>query len=152
MKVILLTDIPKLGKSGDTVEVKDGYARNFLIPKKLALSATPLNVKLIQQKREQELKKEKAEKEKMNKLAEQISKFSCTISARAGEEDKLFGEITNKNIAESLAAEGLEIDKKKIEIEQPIRKLGVYNVKVKLHPEVIADLRVWVVIEKKNER
>lgn len=150
MKVILLTDIPNLGKSGDIVEVKDGYARNFLIPKKLTLLATPQNVQLAQRKKEQELKKEKAEKEKMKRLAEQISKISCTISARAGEEDKLFGEITNKNIAESLAAEGLEIDKKKIKIEQPIRKLGVYNVQVKLHPEVIADLRVWVV-EKKDE-
>lgn len=150
MKLILLTDIPKLGKSGDSVEVKDGYARNFLIPRKLALAATPQNIQLAQQKRKQELKKENAEREKMNKLAEQISKISCTIFARAGEEDKLFGEITNKNIAESLAAEGLEIDKKKIEIEQPIRKLGVYTVRVKLHSELVADLRVRVV-EKKNE-
>ncbi|OQX53044.1 MAG: 50S ribosomal protein L9 [Candidatus Omnitrophica bacterium 4484_213] len=151
MKVILLTDIPKLGKAGGIVEVKDGYARNFLIPKKLALAATPQSIQLAQQKREQELKKKKAEREKINKLAEELSKTSCTISALAGKEDKLFGEITNKDIAEALVAKGLEIDKKKIEIEEPIRKLGVYNVKVKLCPEVIANLRVWV-IKKKDGR
>lgn len=148
MKLILLTDIPKLGKSGDIVEVKDGYARNFLIPEKLVLLATPQNVQLARQKKIQELKKEKAEKEKMSKLAEQISKFSCTISAQSGDEDKLFGEITNKDISENLVAGDLEIDKKKIKIEKPIRKLGVYNVQVKLHPEIVADLRVQVIKNK----
>ncbi len=148
MKVILLIDTAKLGKSGDIVKVKEGYARNFLIPQGIALSATSRNLKIVQHKKKQEFKKEDKEKQKMRQLAEKISKTSCTISAVSGEEDKLFGEVTNKDIAESLSIEGLKVDKRKIEINEPIRKLGVYNVKVKLSSDIVADLRVWVVENK----
>ncbi|MCK4860211.1 MAG: 50S ribosomal protein L9 [Candidatus Omnitrophica bacterium] len=152
MKLILLTDIPKLGKSGDIVEAKDGYARNFLIPQKIALPATPQSIKLTRQKKEREIEKEKAEKEKIGKLAEKISKISCTISAHAGDEDKLFGEITNKNIAKSLADKGIEIDRKRIKVKEPIRKLGVYDVEIKLHPDIAANLRLCVVKDESSKK
>jgi len=150
LKLILLTDIPRLGKEGDIGEVKDGYARNFLLPKGMALLASTRNVKVIQQKRERELRKEKEREEELRRLAEQISRTSCTLFAVVGEKDRIFGEITSRDIADALKEKGLEIDKKNIEIKEPIGKLGVYNVKVRLSAQVITDLRVCVA-EKRDE-
>jgi len=148
MEVILIKDIEQLGKSGDQLKVKDGYARNFLIPKNLALEATPHNLNIIQQKKESKSAKEKNEKMKAIELAEKLSAISCTISMPSGEDDKLFGSVTNGHIAEALEkAEGIVIDKKKITIPSPINKLGVYTVFVKLHPEVSRKIKVWVIKE-----
>ncbi len=148
MEVILIKDIEQLGKSGDQLKVKDGYARNFLIPKNLALKATPHNLNIIQQKKESKSVKEKNEKMKAEELAERLSAVSCTISMSSGEDDKLFGSVTNGHIAEALEkTEGIVIDKKKITIPSPINKLGVYTVFVKLHSEVSRKIKVWVIKE-----
>ena len=145
MKIILLDDVEKLGKLGDVVEVKKGYARNFLFPRNLAIEAADKNLRVLEakkRKREQQLAKEKAEAEV---LANKISSISCTIPMAAGEEDKLFGSVTTENIAEAFHAEGVEVDKKQIHIIEPIRKLGVYQIDVRLHPEITATTKVWVV-------
>jgi len=145
MKVILLQDLKELGKEGDAVKVKDGYARNYLFPRKLA---TPHNAQTL---KSQEVKKKKTElllkkeKAKAEELAKTLSQLSLTISMESGAEDKLFGSITPENIFQALNQEGIHIDKKSITIAEPINKLGVYNVEVKLHPGVKQSLRVWVV-------
>lgn len=147
MKVILTEEVPSVGQPGDLLTVKDGYARNYLIPNHKAVHATTQNMKqLDHQKRlvEEKLNKIKAEAEK---IAKKIEEISCTITKPAGEEDKLFGSVTSSDISESLNNEGLEIDKKKIVLDEPIKKLGIFNIPVKLHPAVTATLKVWVVKE-----
>ena len=145
MKIILLEDVDKLGKLGDVVEVKKGYARNFLFPRDLAVEAIDKNLKILEakkKKREQALIKQKSE---MEELAKRISNMSCTISMAIGEEDKLYGSVTTEDIAEAFRAEGISVDKKQIYFTEPIRKLGVYQIELKLHPEVTAKTKVWVV-------
>ena len=147
MEVILLSDVEKLGNAGDVVAVKEGYARNYLVPQKKAILCTKGNRKMIEeQKRLVALRKGK-EKERFMQLAEKISSISCTISAQAGEEDKLYGAVTNADIQKALTTEGIELDKRKIQLEEPIKKLGIYTVEIELHPEVKASLKVWVVKE-----
>ena len=145
MKVILIKDVEKLGQIGDEIEIKDGYARNYLIPRKVAIESTKGAVKILEQKRKERARRELLLKEEMQVVAEKIAGISCTISMEAGEEEKLFGAVTTEMIAEALAAEGAEIDKKKIDLAEPIKALGVYTIDVKLHPEVKAQARVWVV-------
>lgn len=145
MKVILIENVEKLGTIGKELEVKDGYARNYLIPQKLAVEATPAALSIIEKKRKETAKLEKKHKEESLFMAEKLKSVSCTIRMEAGEEDKLFGSVTSELIVESLAAEGIEIDKKKIILEEQIKTLGVYNVDIKLHPEVKAQVRIWVV-------
>lgn len=146
MELILIKDIDRLGKSGDQVKVKDGYARNFLIPKNLALEATPHNLRVIQQKKENRIARDKSEKMKALELAERLVAVSCTISMSAGEDDKLFGTVTSGHVAEAFEkAEGIILDKKKITIPTPINKLGVYAAFIKLHPEVTQKIKLWVI-------
>lgn len=145
MKVILTEDVAGLGKLGDLVQVKDGYARNYLIPKKLALPANPQNVKVLEHQKNLIRQKQNRIKSEAEKLAEKIEKMSCTIAKPTGEEDKLFGAVTSIDIEESLREEGIIIDRKKILLEEPIKSLGIYKVPIKLHPEVTANLKVWVV-------
>lgn len=145
MNVILIQDVKNLGELGSEIEVKDGYARNFLIPQKLAMEATPAALRVLEKKKKEKAIREEKIKEECSLLAEKIAALSCTISVEAGEKDKLFGAVTAENIAEALSAEAIEIDKRKIELDEPIKKLGVYDVEIKLHPEVIAKTRVWVV-------
>ena len=145
MQIILLQDIDKLGKLGDVVDVEKGYARNFLFPRKFATKVTAKSMKFLEQKKkkhEQELINVKAENEK---LAEKIKNTSCTVAMAAGEEDKLFGSVTTEHIKEAFAVEGIEIDKKQVHLAEPIGKLGVYQVEIKLHPEVTVSAKVWVV-------
>jgi large subunit ribosomal protein L9 len=145
MRVILVEDVNKLGKLGDVVDVKRGFARNFLFPRKLAIEATDNNLRLLEQKkrkREQQLAREKQE---MEELARRITGISCTIPMMAGDEDKLFGSVTAEHIAEAFFAEGIKIDKRHIYLPEPIRKLGVYQVEIKLHPEITTSAKVWVV-------
>jgi len=145
MKVILLETVDRLGKVGEIITVKEGYARNYLIPKSKAKPATPGNMKILEVLK----KKEEAEASKMlaqaRSLAEKITNLSLTISAPAGEEEKLFGSVSSEMISSALAEEGIDIDKKDIVLDEPIKKLGVYQVQIKIHPEVKATLRVWVV-------
>jgi len=145
MKIILLDDINKLGKLGDIVDVKKGYARNFLFPRSLAIKASDKNLKVLEEKkkrRKQELLKEKRDVEE---LAQRISNISCTIPMAAGEEDKLFGSVTAEHIREAFLSEGINVDKRHIHLTEPIRRLGVYQVEIKLHPELTTTARVWVV-------
>jgi len=145
VNVILLQDIDKLGALGDEIAVKDGYARNYLIPRKMAVEATSGALKILEKKKKEKAQLEQKAREEAEQLSERISNVSCTITMEAGEEDRLFGSVTSEMISESLAAEGIEVDKKKIVMEEPIKKLGVYAVDIKLHPEVKTQARIWVV-------
>ena len=147
MEIILLEDVPSLGKVGDLVKVSDGYGRNYLIPKKLAIKATPKNRKKLEH--EKRLAQDKMEKttRDVEKLAKRIEEFSCTITKPVGESGKLFGSVTSKEIEQYLNENGFQIDRKKIELEEPIRNLGVYTIPIRLHPEVTANLKLWVVRE-----
>jgi len=145
MKVILKQKIEGLGNAGDEAKVKDGYARNYLIPRALAVQATKSALHLLEVEKHGAERKEKRLKKGSEQLLEKIAEASCTISVEVGEGDKLFGTVTSEMIAEGLRVEGIEIDKKKIILQETIKTLGVYNVEVRLHPEVKAQLRVWVV-------
>jgi len=147
MKVILTEDVTYLGIAGDLLKVKDGYARNYLIPNGHAVIATVQNIKNLEhQKRQIQSKLQKIKKE-AEQLAKKIEAVSCTVTKPAGEEDKLFGSVTSADIFASLKNEGIDIDKKKILLDDPIKCLGIFTVPVKLHSEVIAQLKVWVVKE-----
>lgn len=145
MQVILKKDIDKLGKTGAVVAVENGYARNFLLPKGLALPASPANVKVVEAEKKRTALREQKEKHEAQQLAEKISALSCTIAVQAGNEGKLFGSVTNQDIAQALQNEGIEVDKKKIEMPEPLKELGVFKVEVRLHPEVVASAKIWVV-------
>ncbi len=147
MKVILKEDIKNLGRMGDTVNVKDGYARNFLFPKGLAMEATEQNRKAVERLRREHAMHEIKEKEDAQIVKDKLSQVTLTFTAKAGEEGKLFGSITSMNIEEALKAQGVEIDRKKITLEEPIKRLGEYTVTIKLHPEVSAEIKVNVVPE-----
>ncbi len=147
MQVILLENVPSLGKAGDMVKVSDGYGRNYLIPKKKAILATEKSVKMVEhQKRQVQQRVEKSRKD-AQKIASQIENLSCTFTKTVGESGKLFGSITSMDIEAYLKENGIEIDRKKIALEEPIKNLGVFTVPIKLNPEVTAQLKVWVVQE-----
>jgi large subunit ribosomal protein L9 len=147
MQVILREDIDKLGKIGDLVKVKDGFGRNYLIPKKKAIEATPKNVKAMDHAKKMVSDRLRKLKKEATADAENIKALSLTIKAKAGEEGKLFGSVTSMDIAEAAAAQGVKIDKRKILLEEPIKRLGEFTVAVKLHTDVAADLKVTVVAE-----
>lgn len=147
MLVILKKKVDKLGDIGDVIDVKDGYARNFLLPRGFADVSTPEKVAQIKALKEKEKQRLDKEKEESKLLAEKLSHTSCTITVQAGEEDKLFGAVTAGDIAKVLAQEGLNIPKKKIVLEEPIKKLGIYNIPVRLAPDVEATFKLWVVKE-----
>ena len=145
MDVILLQDVVKLGKAGALVKVRDGYARNFLLPRNLGIPSTEKSLMRIEQKKKSQLRKQTEVKDQASALAQKIEKMSCTIKMQAGESDRLYGSVTNQNIHDALSQLGVHIDKKDIVINEPIRKLGQATVIIKLHPEVDANLKVWVV-------
>ena len=147
MKVILKTDVKDLGRMGEVVNVKDGFARNYLVPQGLAAEANTKNVKALEHETKKIQEMAKKVKSGASGLAEQIAAAKITIKAKAGEEDKLFGSVTSMDIADALKAEGIEIDKKKIHLDEPIKRLGEYTVTIKLHSEVSAQLNVQVVPE-----
>ncbi len=144
MEVILCQQVPKVGKIGDVVKVKDGFARNFLLPQKLACIATPDNKRRIEHEKALRLKEYAASKKAAEQLAEKISKVSCTVTVEVNDLDKLYGSVSEIDIAKALELEGLNIDRKAIELEKPIEELGIFEVGVKVHPEVTAKVRVWV--------
>lgn len=147
MKVILRESVSQLGHRGDVVDVADGYARNYLLPKGLALPATLQNMKLLERERKTEETNLLKEEEKAEEMVSRLQKVSLTIRKKAGEQDVLFGSVTTAEIAEALKQEGLEIDRRKIIIEEPIKRLGLYSVKIKLHSEVMGEVKIWVVKE-----
>ena len=145
MQVILKKDIEKLGKAGEVTLVKRGFARNFLFPKNLALPATSANVKFIEQEKKKESLHQEKQKQQAQALGEKLSSSSCTITAQAGEEGKLFGSVTAQDIAQAYKLEGIDIDKRKIELPEAIKEVGVFKINVRLHPEVNVETKIWVV-------
>lgn len=144
MEVILCQQVPKVGKIGDVVKVKDGFARNFLLPNKLACPATPANKRRVEHEKATRMKEYEASKQQAQELADKVSKVSCTVTVEVNDLDKLYGSVSEIDIAKALEVEGLTIDRKIIELEKPIDELGIFEVGVKLHPEVTAKVRVWV--------
>jgi large subunit ribosomal protein L9 len=148
MQIILQEDVEKLGNRGEVVEVAKGYARNFLLPRKMGLEATPGNMKRLEKMRAAFAKKEAVEKGDAQTLAELLTGVSLEVTRKSGESDQLFGSVTTADISEALAAKGFTIDKKKITLADPIKILGEYDVPIKLHREVIASVKLAV---KKDE-
>jgi large subunit ribosomal protein L9 len=147
MKIILRSDIDRLGKIGEVVNVAPGFARNYLIPKKLAYSATAGNLKRIEFEKRRAEQMSARELEETRKLAAKIKDLSLTFQVKVGEEEKLYGSVTAADISEEAAKQGFDIDRRKVVLDEPIKQLGVYTVGVRLHPEVTAEIKVWVVKE-----
>ncbi|NOZ60653.1 MAG: 50S ribosomal protein L9 [Calditrichaeota bacterium] len=147
MKIILRKDFEDLGKAGDVVTVKSGYARNFLIPQGIALKADSAAVKQLASEKKMEELKVTRSKKAAQQLAEELEKVSCTATVTVGEEDKVFGSVTTQQISDLLKEKGYEVDRKKIKLEEPIKALGIYDVPIKLHPEVEIKIKLWVVKE-----
>ena len=144
MQIILQEDVEKLGNRGQVVEVKEGYARNFLLPRKLAIEASPGNMKRLEKMRTAFAKKESVERGDAEKLAELLNGVSLEIKRKAGENDQLFGSVTSADVSESLAAQGYTIDKRKIVLADPIKQIGEYQIPVKLHREVTGNVKLTV--------
>jgi len=145
LKVVLRSDVPGIGKIGDVKQVKDGFARNFLLPQNLAVIATDHALKQM----ELEQKKRKArlaqERKKAEELAQKLNGFSLTITVEVNEEEKLYGSLTAQDIQKFLVGEGIDVEKKCIVLEAPLKALGIYDIDVRLHPEVTSKIKVWVV-------
>jgi large subunit ribosomal protein L9 len=144
MQIILQEDVEKLGTRGQVVEVAEGYARNFLLPRKLGLEANAGNMKRLEKMRAVFAKKEATEKEAAQKLAELLAAVSLELARRAGENDQLFGSVTPADISDALAAKGYNIDKRKIALADPIKVVGEYEIPLKLHREVTASVKLAV--------
>ena len=149
MKVILTEEIPNLGAIGSIVEVAPGYGRNFLIPQGIAVLATEGNKRAVAESKKQAEKKEKKKAGEASELAKRIENIPCTIPVKVGEEDKLFGSVGQQELVDFLKKEGFEVERRAVLLDDPIKQLGVYEVGIKLHRDVIAKLKVWVVKEDK---
>ena len=147
MEVILREDIEKLGSRGDLIKVAPGFARNFLLPKRLAVAATESNKKIVEQERQAHLRKDAKLKTEAEDLGKLLANVSVTITQKAGEEGQLFGSVTSKDIAEALERQNYHIDRKKIALTDPIKQVGEYKVGVKLHKDVTVEIPVSVVAE-----
>ena len=145
MKVILRKNFNQLGQVGELVVVKDGYALNFLIPRQIAYPATAGNLRALEEEKKQIAKKESKSLEAANVFSAELEKVSVTIPVTVGEDDKIFGSVTSTMIADALQEKGIEIDHRKIEIEEPIKSLGIYSIKIKIHADVVATVKTWVV-------
>ncbi|HOK14005.1 MAG TPA: 50S ribosomal protein L9 [Candidatus Kapabacteria bacterium] len=150
MKIILREDIAKLGKIGDVVNVRDGYARNFLLPKGLAFVATEGAMKRIEALKRSAEKRSEKERQVAEQIAAKIADVQITIPMKVGEEGKLYGSVSQQMIANELQARGFDIDKRNVILEDPIKTLGIFDVKIKLHSEVIPTLKVWVINEEQE--
>lgn len=147
MKIILRQDFEQLGKLGDLVEVKDGFARNFLIPRKIGYVATKGNLKTLEEEKKQHSDREKKELHQAEKLAAELEKTSVTLKMKVGEDEKLFGSVTSQMIADALKEHGLTVDKRTVQLEESIKALGIYTVDIRLAAGVTAKVKVWVVRE-----
>ncbi|MFO8073415.1 MAG: 50S ribosomal protein L9 [Polyangia bacterium] len=147
MKVILKEDVPNLGESGSVVTVKPGYARNYLIPQGLAALATSRNVEMIEHQLREIQRQIDAAKAEASQVRERLGETSVTLTKPAGENEKLYGSVTTRDIAAALAAEGIEVDRRRIAIDEPIKSLGVYTVEIRLYGGEVGEVKVWVVKE-----
>lgn len=144
MEIILTENVENLGKVGDVKKVKDGYARNYLLPRSLAVAATPGNVKRIEKEKVKKLALYEAQKKEAQVKADELAKVSISIAVEVNDQEKLYGAVSETEILKALEAEGQKIDKKTLVIEKPVEELGIFEIGVKLHPEVIAKIRLWV--------
>jgi len=147
MEIILREDIDKLGARGQVVKVASGYARNYLLPKRLAVPATAANKKIVEQERQAHLRREAKMKSEAEDLAKLLGGVTVTIAQKAGENDQLFGSVTAKDISEALEKQNFSVDRRKIQIEEPIKQLGDYKITVRLHREVPVEVTVQVIRE-----
>lgn len=147
MEIVLRERVDKLGGKGDVVNVSDGYARNYLLPKKLAVLATPANLKQIEQEKAAAVRREAKEKQEAEALAQQLSRVSLRVARKVGENDVLYGSVTSMDLAELLAGQGFTVDRRKIDLPEPLKSLGQHDVPIKLHREVTAFVKVEVVRE-----
>ncbi len=145
MEVILIENVSNLGAVGDLVKVKDGYARNYLLPKKLAIVATPKNVKQFDHQKRVVAQRMEKMKAAATGLKERVEALTVTITRQAGEEDKLFGSVTSRDVADAMADAGVEVDRRAVQLDAPIKATGNFEVSVKLHQDVVATLKLWVV-------
>jgi len=145
MEVILNKDVEAIGKAGKVIKVKDGFARNFLIPNKLAVPVNTVNLKKFEEEKQRNLSRLEKEKKEAEDLKTKLGSLSLTLAVLTQEEDKLYGSIGSVDLINALKEEGIEIDKNKIALDEPIKALGIYEVPVKLHPEVTAKIKVWIV-------
>lgn len=150
MKVILIEDHDTLGIKGDIVDVKPGYGQNFLIPRQMAVVATPSTIKRYAEEKRQAAHKIEAARENAEKLAKRLEGIEVLIPVRTGEENRIFGSVTNQQIADELAAQGFEIDRRKITLSEDVRTTGVYPATVRIHPEITAEVKVKVVPEESS--
>ena len=147
MQIVLKEDIEKLGRRGEVVKVADGYARNDLLPLGKALPATEGNLKVIEREKRRYVVRLAKEKEENQAVAGRIQALSVTLVRKVGESDVLYGSVTSGDVAEALAKEGVVVDKRRIQLPDPIKSLGIYTIPIRLHPEVTAEVKVWVVKE-----
>lgn len=148
MEVILRKDIPKLGKAGDIVKVKDGYARNYLIPKGLAILANQKTIKALENQRKIILAKAERERKKLESLAEKLEGISITVYRKIIEEDRIFGSVSSIDIVNMLKEQGIKVDKNQVILDEPIKKLGIFEVPIKLSSDKVVNIKVEVLEEK----
>jgi len=144
MEIILRKDVDKIGRAGEVIKVKEGFARNFLLPQGLAFAATAQNLKRLEQEKQQHQVLAEKEKKRAEEIAKKLNGTSFTVAVDVNEQEKMYGSVTSLDIAKSLEAEGHKIDKSAVLLEKPIEELGIFDVEIKLHPEVKAKIRLWV--------
>lgn len=144
MEIILRKDVDKIGKSGEVIKVKEGFARNFLLPRGLAFVATNQNLKRLEQERQQRQVLAEKEKKQAEELAKKLSGVSCTVAVDVNENEKMYGSVTAADIVKSLEVESFKIDKNAILLEKPIEELGIFEIEIKIHPEIKTKVRLWV--------
>jgi large subunit ribosomal protein L9 len=147
MEIILLEDVDRLGKRGAVVTVADGYGRNFLLPQKKAVLATPGNRRWFEQEEQRATIHAEKARRQAERVRGKLEKLSLTVVVQAGEDDKLFGAVTSQTIAQLLKEQGVEIDRRKIVLDEPLKELGVYTIPIRLHQEIEARVKLWVVRE-----
>ena len=147
MKVILTKDLDNLGRAGAMVEVKTGYGRNYLLPRNLAVLATAKNIRQLDHQKAGILSRASKEKQNMTAMAQKLSAIEVRFSRKVGEQNKLFGSVTSKDVHEQLAAQGYQIERRQVHLPEPLKEVGTHEVEVKLHPEVTAKVKVTVVAE-----
>lgn len=145
MEVILKQDVDRLGKAGSVVKVKDGFARNFLLPNNLAVPLTSVNLKKLEEEKQRGILRAEKTKKEAESLRDKLAGLSITIAVLTNEEDKLYGSMTSQDIVQALKEENFDIDKNSIILDDPIKSLGIYEVSVRLHPEVLAKVKIWIV-------
>lgn len=145
MEVILIEDVDKLGRKGDILKVAEGFGRNFLVPKKLAIQVTPSNLRQVEEAKQKIAKRLAKETEDARRQASLIGELVASFERKVSEKGQLYGSVTSQDIADFLTSKGFEIDKRRIRLEEPIRQLGEHPVPIKVHPDVVAELRVSVV-------